>query len=101
MNLILILIKQNILLAFFRRIFCLSSAGYLNFSDTIKLLKVRGDAMQNAVPKGEGGMLAVLGSTVESIEKILQDNQKNFTAQIANDNSEGQIVLSGKNNDLR
>ena len=35
----------------------LSSAGYLNFSDTIKLLRIRGDAMQNAVPKGEGGML--------------------------------------------
>ena len=78
----------------------LASAGYLNFSDTIKLLKIRGEAMQNAVPQGEGGMLAVLGSSVEIIEKILQENQKNFTAQIANDNSEGQIVLSGKNIDL-
>ena len=38
----------------------LSSAGYLSFSETIKLLRIRGDAMQNAVPKGEGGMLAVL-----------------------------------------
>ena len=38
----------------------LSSAGYLNFSDTIKLLKIRGEAMQNAVPKGQGGMIAVL-----------------------------------------
>ena len=56
--------------------------------------------MQNAVPKGEGGMLAVLGSTVEIIEKILKDNQNRFVVQIANDNSEGQIVLSGKNNDL-
>ena len=78
----------------------LSSAGYLTFSETIKLLRVRGDAMQNAVPKGEGGMIAVLGSTIELIEKILQDNKKNFLAQIANDNSEGQIVLSGKNDDL-
>ena len=78
----------------------LSSAGYLSFSDTIKLLRIRGDAMQNAVPKGEGGMLAVLGSTVNQIEKILKDNQNSFIAQIANDNSEGQIVLSGKNNDL-
>ncbi|MDC0150932.1 ACP S-malonyltransferase, partial [Candidatus Pelagibacter sp.] len=78
----------------------LASAGYLNFSDTIKLLKIRGEAMQNAVPKGEGGMLAVLGSSVEVIEKILQENKKDFTAQIANDNSEGQIVLSGKNIDL-
>ena len=78
----------------------LSCAGYLAFSDTLKLLRARGDAMQNAVPKGEGGMLAVLGSTVEKIEKILKENENNFTAQIANDNSEGQIVLSGKNNDL-
>ena len=78
----------------------LSSAGYLNFSDTIKLLRVRGEAMQNAVPKGEGGMLAVLGSKIEIIEKILKENENNFLAQIANDNSEGQIVLSGKNSDL-
>ena len=49
----------------------LSTAGYLNFSDTIKLLRLRGDAMQNSVPKGEGGMVAVLGSTVEIIEEIL------------------------------
>ena len=56
--------------------------------------------MQNSVPKGEGGMVAVLGSTVEIIEKILKDNEQNFKAQIANDNSEGQIVLSGKMDDL-
>ena len=79
----------------------LSSAGYLNFTDTIKLLRIRGDAMQNAVPGGEGGMLAVLGSKVEFIEKILSENSNNFFIQIANDNSEGQIVLSGKNNDLK
>ena len=78
----------------------LSSAGYLSFSETIKLLRTRGDAMQNAVPKGEGGMLAVLGSTIEKIEKILSENQKDFFAEIANDNSEGQIVLSGKTTDL-
>ena len=78
----------------------LSCAGYLNFSDTLKILRIRGDAMQNSVPQGEGGMVAVLGSTVEIIEKILKDNQKNLSAQIANDNSEGQIVLSGKTDDL-
>ncbi|MEL0104184.1 MAG: ACP S-malonyltransferase, partial [Gammaproteobacteria bacterium] len=78
----------------------LSCAGYLNFSDTIKILRIRGDAMQNAVPKGQGGMVAVLGSTVEAIEKILLENENNFKAQIANDNSEGQIVLSGKTDDL-
>ena len=78
----------------------LSSSNYLNFSYTIKLLRIRGDAMQNAVPKGEGGMLAVLGSTVEIIEDILKKNQSNSLIQIANDNSQGQIVLSGKNIDL-
>jgi len=78
----------------------LSCAGYLNFSDTIKILRIRGDAMQNSVPKGEGGMVAVLGSKVEIIEKILKDNEQNLSAQIANDNSEGQIVLSGKTDDL-
>ena len=78
----------------------LSCAGYLKFSETIKILRIRGDAMQNSVPKGEGGMVAVLGSTVEVIEKILNDNKTKFKAQIANDNSEGQIVLSGKTDDL-
>ena len=78
----------------------LSTAGYLSFSDTIKILRTRGDAMQNAVPNGEGGMVAVLGSTVDVVEKILKDNENNFIVQIANDNSEGQIVLSGKNSDL-
>ena len=56
--------------------------------------------MQNSVPKGEGGMLAVLGSTVEKIEEILTENKDKFIAEIANDNSDGQIVLSGKVNDL-
>ncbi len=78
----------------------LSSAGYLSFSETIKLLRIRGDAMQNAVPKGEGGMLAVLGSTIEKVEKILAENQKDFIVEIANDNSDGQIVLSGRKNEL-
>ena len=78
----------------------LSCAGYLNFSDTLRTLRIRGDAMQNSVPKGQGGMVAVLGSTIEILEKILRDNEQNFNAQIANDNSEGQIVLSGKAEDL-
>ena len=79
----------------------LSCAGYLNFCETIKILRVRGDAMQNSVPKGEGGMLAVLGSKIEDVEKILRDNKNNFVAQVANDNSDGQIVLSGKMKDLQ
>ena len=78
----------------------LCAANYLDFSDTIKLLKIRGDAMQNAVPKGEGGMLAILGSKIEIIEDLLNQNKNNFTVQIANDNSDGQIVLSGRNSDI-
>ena len=78
----------------------LSCAGYLDFSETLKILRIRGDAMQNSVPKGQGGMVAVLGSKVDVIEKILIENKENFKAQIANDNSEGQIVLSGKTEDL-
>ena len=78
----------------------LSCSGYLNFSDTLKLLRARGDAMQNAVPKGEGGMLAVLGSTIDKIEKILNENKEKFKTEIANDNSEGQLVLSGKKNEI-
>ena len=78
----------------------LSCAGYLSFSETLKILRVRGDAMQNSIPNGQGGMVAVLGSTVEIIEKILKDNDQEIKAQIANDNSVGQVVLSGKTDDL-
>ena len=78
----------------------LSCAGCLSFSETIQLLKKRGNAMQNAVPKGEGGMIAILGSTIENIEKILDEKKDDFKAEVANDNSNGQIVVSGKNKDL-
>ena len=78
----------------------IACAGYLDFRDTIKILKIRGNAMQNSMPKEEGGMLAVLGTTVENIENILKDNQDSFKAEIANDNSEGQIVVSGRIQDL-
>tara|TARA_B100000579_G_scaffold370755_1_gene332954 strand:+ start:71 stop:997 length:927 start_codon:yes stop_codon:yes gene_type:complete len=79
----------------------LSCAGYLDFKETIKILRVRGQAMQNSMPKGEGGMLAVLGSKIEEVENILKDNINNFEAQVANDNSDGQIVISGKTKDLQ
>tara|TARA_B100000941_G_scaffold9419_1_gene5893 strand:- start:1281 stop:2207 length:927 start_codon:yes stop_codon:yes gene_type:complete len=79
----------------------LSCAGYLNFNQTIKILRIRGNAMQNSVPEGEGGMLAVLGSSIEYIEKILRENKKFFQADIANDNSNGQIVISGRTKDLK
>ena len=78
----------------------LSCAKYLDFNQTIKILRIRGNAMQNSVTQGEGGMLAVLGSNIDDIEKILVDNEKNFQAFIANDNTEGQIVISGKTNNL-
>ena len=78
----------------------LSCAGYLSFSDTLKILRIRGDAMQNSVPKGEGGMVAVLGSSIDIIEKLLKDNEQKLKIQIANDNSEGQLVLSGRTEDL-
>ena len=78
----------------------IACAGYLSFKETIKILKIRGNAMQNSVPKGEGGMTAVLGSTVEDIESILKNNQNDFMAEIANDNSPGQVVLSGRIKDL-
>ena len=78
----------------------LSCAGYLSFSNTLKLLRSRGRAMQNAVPKGEGGMVAVLGSKVGLLENIINENKNNFLVQISNDNSDGQIVLSGKNMEL-
>jgi len=78
----------------------IACAGYLDFQDTIKILKIRGNAMQNSVPKGEGGMTAILGTTIEVVENLLIENKNNFKVEIANDNSEGQIVLSGKIQDL-
>tara|TARA_B100001121_G_scaffold105575_1_gene93402 strand:- start:323 stop:1249 length:927 start_codon:yes stop_codon:yes gene_type:complete len=78
----------------------IACANYLDFNETIQVLKKRGDAMQNSVPKGEGGMLAVLGNKIENLEKILKDNKDKFLVEIANDNSEGQIVVSGNNKDL-
>ncbi len=78
----------------------LSCANYLSFSETINLLRIRGDAMQNAVPKGEGGMVAVLGTNIDELEKILIENSNELNTQIANDNSDGQIVVSGKNDEL-
>ena len=78
----------------------LASVGALSFTDTLKILKIRGKAMQSSVPKGVGGMVAVLGSKIKLIENIIEDNKDNYECFIANDNSEGQIVLSGKISDL-
>ena len=73
----------------------LTCSGLLSFENTIKILKLRGKAMQEAVPKGEGGMLAVLGSELEILEDIINKKKNEFKCFIANDNSNGQIVLSG------
>jgi len=78
----------------------LASAGALSFSETLKILKIRGKSMQSAVPKGEGGMVAVLGSKIENLENIINENKKKYECYIANDNSEGQIVVSGRSADL-
>ena len=78
----------------------LACAEALSFSETLRLLRVRGKSMQEAVPKGEGGMVAILGSTSDTIEKIIIENNNNYKCYIANDNSNGQLVVSGKINDL-
>jgi [acyl-carrier-protein] S-malonyltransferase len=78
----------------------LTAAGSLTFKDTLKILKIRGNAMQSSVPKGVGGMVAVLGSEIKIIENFISENKTKYECYIANDNSAGQIVLSGKNEDL-
>ena len=80
----------------------LACANAITFEQTLRLLKARGKAMQSSVPKGQGGMLAVLGEKIENISEIINLNKDKFQCFIANDNSEGQIVVSGniKNLDL-
>ena len=78
----------------------LATSGSLDFRNAIKLLNQRGKAMQTAVPKNTGGMLAVLGVEIEEINNLLKENQSNFKCYIANDNSNGQIVISGLNPEI-
>jgi len=78
----------------------LACSGSLGFEQTIKLLQSRGRFMQSAVPKGQGGMLAVLGSEIEKINEIIKNNEDKFKCYIANDNSIGQVVVSGNINEL-
>ena len=78
----------------------LACSDVINFSNTIKLLKIRGKAMQNAVPKNEGGMVAVLGEEIKKIVEILDINKNKFSCYLANDNSNGQVVISGKIKDI-
>ena len=78
----------------------LSCSGVINFEDTIKLLKIRGNAMQNAVPKNEGCMVAVLGEELKKIEEVIENNKAKYSCFLANDNSNGQVVVSGKIKDI-
>ena len=56
--------------------------------------------MQSAVPVGKGGMLAVLGIEADEIQKLINENFEYFKCYLANDNSKGQLIISGKNTDL-
>jgi len=78
----------------------LATSGSLDFKNAVKLLNERGKAMQTAVPKGTGGMVAVLGTDIKEINNLLEENQNNYKCYIANDNSNGQTVLSGLNSDI-
>ena len=78
----------------------LCCSGSLSFNQTINLLKYRGQAMQNAVPKGEGAMMAILGLEINDINKILSENKDKFLCYIANDNSNGQTVVSGNTDSI-
>lgn len=72
------------------------TAGVFSLSDTAKLLRLRGDAMQHAVPLGVGGMAAVLGLSYKDVGALVEacSNGKEVCVA-ANDNSDGQVVLSG------
>jgi len=68
----------------------------LNLSDALYLLHERGKAMQSAVPVGKGSMLAVLGLNIDEVNNlIINDKNKKGTCEIANDNADGQVIISG------
>jgi len=67
----------------------------LDFKDALFLLFERGKAMQEAVPVGKGGMLAVLGTEIEEINKFILQLKNKGVCEIANDNANGQVILSG------
>lgn len=71
----------------------LAAAGALSVGDAAKLLRYRGEAMQKAVPAGEGAMAALLGATLEQAEAACEAS--GGVCEIANDNAPGQVVLSG------
>lgn len=73
----------------------LAAAGSLSLADSARLLKIRGQAMQAAVPVGEGAMAAILGLDVAAVEEVAAAAAEDQICDVANDNSEGQIVVSG------
>ena len=74
----------------------LVSAQALEFSDAIYLLSERGKEMQNAVPVGEGSMIAVLGTSIDEINDLMKINvRESEVCEIANDNAIGQVIISG------
>ena len=73
----------------------LVSAGSLSFSDSIFLLHERGLSMQEAVPVGKGGMLAVLGLSLIEVCKYIDVIKNKSVCEIANDNADGQVIVSG------
>ena len=74
----------------------LCAAGAFTLPDTARLLKIRGAAMQAAVPVGEGAMIALIGADIETAEAVAQDARApGGVCVVANDNAPGQVVLSG------
>lgn len=73
----------------------LCAAGAISLGDTARLLRIRGDAMQAAVPQGQGGMAALIGVDFEQADAIAKEAAKGETCQAANDNGGGQVVVSG------
>ena len=73
----------------------LAAAGTFTIADTARLLKLRGQAMQKAVPVGVGAMAALLGVELPDAESIAADSAAGEICQVANDNSSGQVVISG------
>ncbi len=74
----------------------LCAAGAIKLSDTAKLLRIRGTAMQEAVPKGKGGMVALVGVDLNLAEEVAKKVSNIGKCQVANDNGGGQVVLSGE-----
>lgn len=73
----------------------LAAAGALSISDTARLLRTRGEAMQKAVPVGVGAMAAVLGLDLETVRTVADEAAEGDICQAANDNDPGQVVVSG------